>query len=107
MKQPVATLQHLAPAVGLQHVTLNEFQPILKAELRGVRSNMIGFGGVVEVANRPTNAVAVLQQISDDVVANVAVDARNEDSLTRLTLHRPREGRVPYEPSSATHRTEN
>jgi hypothetical protein len=49
----------------------------------------------------------MLQQIADDVVANVAIDARNEDSLARLFLHKQPEGRVPYEPSSATPRRAN
>ena len=44
----------------------------------------------------------MFEQVADDVIADVTVDARDEDALSCLILHRAGETGVSYEPSSAT-----
>ena len=64
--------------------------------------DMVRFGGIVEIANRTLHLVAVLEEVADNVIANVTVYAGDEDALSCTTGHRAVETRVSYEPSSAT-----
>ena len=104
VKQTVTTTQKRRPAVGVEDISLNEFQPVFAFEVGCMGDDMGCFFGVIEVPHRPAHGVAVFEQVPNDVIPNVTVDARNEDAFWRFIGHTAGDTRVPYEPSSATRR---
>ena len=81
MKQTVTAAQKRRPAVGIEDVSLNEFQPFLAPEFDCMGADMVRFFGVVEVPHRPSHGVAVFEQVPNDVIPNVTVDTGDEDAF--------------------------
>ena len=102
MKQSVAAGEERRPTVGIEDVALHQFQAFLVAQRCRMGDDMVRFGGIVEVANRTLHLVAVLEEVADNVIANVTVHAGDEDALSCLSGHGAGETGVSYEPSSAT-----
>ena len=69
------------PTVGIEDVSLNEFQPVFAPELGCMGANMACFFGVVEVPHRPSHGVAVFEQVPNDVIPDVTVDTRDKDAF--------------------------
>ena len=102
VKQTVAPFQPLGPSVRFQNVALNQFEAVFSTQVGSMGLHVVGFGRVVEIAYRPANGVPVLEQVSNDVVPDVPVHPRDENSSGCEIAHTAAQGTVSYEPSSAT-----
>ena len=84
VKQTVAIGEVLLPTVRIKHISFNQFKVMLFVQFKRMSAHMFGLLWVVEVSYGPPYGVAVFQQVPDDVVANVSVDARDKDALERV-----------------------